>query len=63
VLPATAGVVSNRIDVLQQALRTFVHDLDEGRAAGLAGREAALARFSLDRFLADWDDVLGAATA
>jgi glycosyltransferase involved in cell wall biosynthesis len=63
VVPRAAGVVSNRIDVLQQALRTFAHDVDAARAAGRAGREAALARFSLGRFVADWDRVLAAATA
>jgi glycosyltransferase involved in cell wall biosynthesis len=63
VVACAAGVVSNRIAVLQQAIRTFVNDPDAARAAGQAGRTAALARFPVDRFLADWDDVLGAAVA
>jgi hypothetical protein len=42
-----------------QAIRGFVYDPDAARAAGQAGRRVAL-RFSLDRFLADWDNVLDA---
>jgi len=63
VVPDAAGVVSNRLTVLQDAIRTFVHDPEAGRAAGHAGRQAALARFSVDRFLAEWDVVLDEVTA
>lgn len=63
VVPPAAGVVSNRLAVLQGAIRRFVHDPDQGRAAGRAGRDAALARFSVDRFVGDWDRVLADVTA
>jgi glycosyltransferase involved in cell wall biosynthesis len=57
-VPATAGVVSNRLTILQDAIRTFVRDPDAARVTGQAGRQAALGRFSIDRFVADWDRVL-----
>ena len=57
-VPADAGVVSNRLDVLFDALRRFVHDPEEARQRGKAGREAALARYGLTRFLADWDRLI-----
>jgi len=53
-----AGVVSNDLDVLAAALRRLVHDPDEARERGIAARDAALARYGLDRFLADWDELL-----
>lgn len=53
-VPDAAGAVSNRLGVLEDALRTFVADPDAARAAGRAAREAALARYGLDRFLDDW---------
>jgi hypothetical protein len=57
-VPPEAGVVSNRIDVLRGALRDFVRDPERAREAGLAARRAALERYGLERFLADWDTVL-----
>lgn len=60
-VPPEAGVVSNRIDVLQDALRTWMADPDEARTRGMAAREAVLARYGLERFLDDWDDVLARA--
>jgi hypothetical protein len=63
VVPGAAGAVSNRMPVLQRAIRTFVNDAEAARAAGRAGRDAALAQFSVDRFLADWNDVLSSAVA
>jgi hypothetical protein len=57
-VPSQAGTVSTRIDVLAEATRTFLHDPDAGRAAGNAARAYALERFGLERFLADWDDLL-----
>ncbi|MCW2960920.1 MAG: glycosyl transferase, group 1 [Thermoleophilia bacterium] len=62
-VPPTAGVVSNRIDVLQAALRRWRDDPDEAREVGQHAREAVLARYGLERFLADWDDVLARAVA
>jgi hypothetical protein len=57
-VPAGAGVVSNRLDVLEAAIARYRNDPDEARAAGRCAREAALARFGLERFLADWDRLL-----
>jgi glycosyltransferase involved in cell wall biosynthesis len=57
-VPPEAGAVSTRLDVLEAALRRLVADPDEARERGAAARAAALARYGLDRFLADWDDLL-----
>jgi glycosyl transferase family 1 len=54
-VPPAAGVVSNRLDALHDALGRLVRDPDEARARGVAAREAALSRYGLGRFLADWD--------
>ena len=62
-VPASAGVVSNRPDVVVAALRRFLADPAEAAAAGAAARAAALERFGLRRFLADWDDALRIAVA
>jgi glycosyltransferase involved in cell wall biosynthesis len=59
-VPAEAGAVSTRLDVLEDAVRRLVADPDEARARGEAARAAALDRYGLDRFLTDWDDVLEA---
>lgn len=57
-VPADAGVVSNRIDVLIQGLRRFTCDHEAASAAGKAAREHALERYGLRRFLDDWDRLL-----
>jgi glycosyltransferase involved in cell wall biosynthesis len=57
-VPGDAGIVSNRLDRLEQALRRLGSDPGEAHAMGSAAREAALRRFGLDRFLRDWKDVL-----
>jgi glycosyltransferase involved in cell wall biosynthesis len=57
-VPAEAGVVSTRVDVLAQAAHRFLRDPEGARAAGDAARAHALERFGLERFLADWDDLL-----
>jgi hypothetical protein len=57
-VPPEAGVVTNRMDVLADALRRLAHDPEEARRTGLAARSAALERYGLDRFLADWDELL-----
>ncbi|MBW3614928.1 MAG: glycosyltransferase [Actinobacteria bacterium] len=56
-VPAEAGVVSNRLDVLAEAVRRLVNDEEEARVRGKAARAAALGRYGLSRFLADWDAV------
>jgi glycosyltransferase involved in cell wall biosynthesis len=57
-VPPEAGVVSTRVDALKDALRRLVDDPEQARAMGKAARAAALARYGLDRFLADWDRLL-----
>ena len=62
-VPAAAGVVSNRLDVLESGLRRLLNDPDEARERGLVARASARERYGLERFLADWDDVLQEVTA
>jgi glycosyltransferase involved in cell wall biosynthesis len=57
-VPPDAGVVTNRMDRLEEALRRFVHDPDGAREAGLAARRAAREHYALERFLRDWDTLL-----
>jgi hypothetical protein len=57
-IPTEAGVVSTRVDTLAGAAREFLSDPDRAREAGRAARAAALERYGLERFLADWDDLL-----
>jgi glycosyltransferase involved in cell wall biosynthesis len=57
-VPASAGTVSTRLDVLVGAMRRLIDDPDEARERGAAARTAALERYRLERFLADWDEVL-----
>lgn len=59
-VPPEAGVVSTKPEDLHRAVWRFVHDPSEAQAAGAKAREAALARYGLARFLADWDTRLGA---
>lgn len=57
-IPPGAGILSTSTDKLRQAVRTLL--ADPGLAAGMGklAREAALARYGLTRFLADWDRLL-----
>jgi hypothetical protein len=57
-VPPEAGVVSNRLDVLREALRRFGNDPEEAATRGKAARAAALERYGQGRFLSDWDDLL-----
>jgi len=57
-VPPAAGVVSNRLEVLEDALRRLISDPAEARERGAAARAAALARYGLGRFVADWDRAL-----
>jgi hypothetical protein len=50
-----AGVCSARLDELTAAVRRFLHDPSAAAAAGAAARSAALDRYGLGRFLADWE--------
>jgi Glycosyl transferases group 1 len=57
-VPPEAGVVSNQLDTLHDALVRLVRDPDEARERGVAARRSARSRYALDRFLADWDVLL-----
>jgi glycosyltransferase involved in cell wall biosynthesis len=57
-VPPEAGAISTRVDVLEEALRRLVNDPDEARARGAHARAHALARYGLQRFLDDWDELL-----
>jgi glycosyltransferase involved in cell wall biosynthesis len=58
-VPPEAGIVTNRIDDVASGLRRLLAEPEEARVMGKAAREAALSRYGLNRFLADWDRVLG----
>jgi hypothetical protein len=62
-VPTDAGVVSTNIDLLARGLQRLVSHGEEPRERGIAGRRAALERYGLERFLADWDAVLDEVTA
>jgi len=57
-IPPTAGVISTRVDALAEALRRFIAEPELACATGAAARHAALERYGLQRFLADWDALL-----
>jgi glycosyltransferase involved in cell wall biosynthesis len=54
-VPPEAGLLSTRPADLASAVLAFLHDPAAAQAAGVAAREAALVRYGLGRFLADWD--------
>jgi glycosyltransferase involved in cell wall biosynthesis len=58
VVPAEAGVVSADVETLGRALEAFVADPSAAAAAGKAARDYAVAHFSLQTFLDQWDDVI-----
>ena len=57
-VPPDAGAVSADLGELTAALRRLLADPHEAARRGGIAREAALARYGLARFLADWDDLL-----
>ena len=57
-VPPDAGLVSTSVEALNEGIRRLMTDPDEARDRGAAAREAALRRYSLGRFLADWDELL-----
>jgi glycosyltransferase involved in cell wall biosynthesis len=58
VVPPQAGVVSADVRTLARALEGFVRDPAAAAAAGKAARDYAVEHFGLDRFLAEWDEVI-----
>ncbi|WP_069169946.1 glycosyltransferase [Streptomyces griseus] len=57
-VPDGAGVVSNRPDVLDEAIRAFLADHGHARRVGEGARAAAVARYGVQRFLDDWDHLM-----
>ncbi|MBL1065194.1 glycosyltransferase [Streptomyces sp. 7-21] len=57
-VPREAGTLSTRPERLARAAAAFLRDPDAAFEAGLAARQAALERYGLKRFLADWDLLL-----
>ncbi|MGW4460449.1 glycosyltransferase [Streptomyces albidoflavus] len=57
-VPQEAGAVSNRPEVLRDAVRALLADPGLARSAGRAARAAALDRYGLRRFLDDWDRLM-----
>jgi glycosyltransferase involved in cell wall biosynthesis len=57
-VPPEAGVVSTRVGVLAEAARRLIADPEQARLMGKAARAAAVSRYGLNRFLADWDHLL-----
>lgn len=57
-VPPQAGVLSTRVDVLSKGLQDLVAHPELARERGREARRAALERYGLERFLADWDRLL-----
>lgn len=57
-IPPGAGVVSTRRDYLRDVMLALLADPQAAAGMGKLAREAALARYGLARFLADWDRLL-----
>jgi len=57
-VPPEAGCISTDVEELRRCARLLINDPEEARRRGKAAREAALERYGLERFLADWDQVL-----
>lgn len=58
VVTGEAGVVSAHTGVLADALRHFLSDRAAAEIAGKAARAYAQSRFGIDRFHADWDELI-----
>ena len=57
-VPTSCGVVSNDLQVLRRGIARLHADREWADDFGQAARLHALDRFSLDRFLAEWDQLL-----
>ncbi len=57
-VPDGAGVLATRVATLVDAAHWLIDEPDQARSLGARAREVALARYGLDRFLADWDRLL-----
>jgi hypothetical protein len=57
-VPPGAGLVSTRFDDVINAARDYLAEPDLAATVGARARQAALGRYGLGRFLADWDRLL-----
>lgn len=57
-VPPEAGVISTDVDRLTREFRTYLNEPEIARYMGQQARRAALSRYGLTRFLADWDQLL-----
>ncbi|MEU6368698.1 glycosyltransferase [Streptomyces sp. NPDC046931] len=57
-VPPGAGTLSTRPDVLARTARHYLHEPEAAAADGKRARQAALGRYGLKRFLADWERVM-----
>ena len=57
-VPPEAGVISTKLEVLDEAIRELLGNGGRARAMGLVAREHARARYGLERFLNDWDALM-----
>jgi hypothetical protein len=57
-VPPDAGVLSTRVDTLVEAAQWLLDEPEAAARLGARARQVALTRYGLDRFLADWDQLL-----
>ncbi|MDQ0994650.1 glycosyltransferase [Streptomyces sp. V3I7] len=57
-VPPGTGVLSTRPEVLAEAARRYLHEPEAAAADGARGRQAAVERYGLKRFLADWERLI-----
>jgi hypothetical protein len=57
-VPPGAGLLSTRPEELVEAVRHYLADPEAARSDGLNARQAALGRYGLKRFLADWEALI-----
>ncbi|EPJ34815.1 hypothetical protein STAFG_8098 [Streptomyces afghaniensis 772] len=57
-VPPGAGTLSTRPDVLARVARRYLHEPEAAAADGARARQAALERYGLKRFLADWERLI-----
>jgi glycosyltransferase involved in cell wall biosynthesis len=57
-VPPDAGVIATDVSTLVDAARWLLDQPDQAHRLGRQARQVALARYGLDRFLADWDRLM-----
>lgn len=62
-VPPAAGVITNDVERLRRGLLELAADPDRAQSCGRAARAAAIERFAVGRFLAEWDHLLAEVAA